>query len=540
MLFYNRIENVAFAFAVAFAVAVAGAFAGAVAVAGAGAVAGAFAVAVVQTMLSIYIAYRAMKGDEKYALVRNIAIAFAASYGTSFRDANLTDADFTNATLKSTDFRGSNITRTCWKNTIKLDRIRPGKTYLKDTKVRELVKTGEGENINLDRSILQGINLQGANLTNASFIEANLNSANLQDANLTRAKLVGTFLDQADLTGATLTGAFLEDWGITTSTKLNGIKCDYVYMRLPPEKRPDFLKLPPKDAQNDNPIREPADWNKNFKEGEFIDFITPMIETLNFYHAEKADPKLIAYSFQKLQNNYPEAELEMISMERRGKNRQDLLVKAETAPAADHSKLHAEYFETYDRLEALPPNELQLILAEKDKQIKRLAAWVDSVIKSPNISAKNYYNQGDTKMSENTGDKVDINENYGVVGKEGEIHGAVGNKGEIYGLAGSQGEINNSKIARTINESPEQNLAQAAKDIQELLEQLDQTYPSDTTMDRMKMATEVITQINNNSTKKERIFAAIKAGGIAAFEQLLNHPASSFVIAALEDWQKTK
>ena len=30
------------------------------------------------------------------------------------------------------------------------------------------------------------------------------------------------------------------------------------------------------------------------------------------------------------------------------------------------------------------------------------------------------------------------------------------------------------------------------------------------------MATEVITQINNNSTKKERIFAAIKAGGIGA------------------------
>ncbi|MDE5084876.1 MAG: pentapeptide repeat-containing protein, partial [Trichodesmium sp. St18_bin1] len=156
---------VAFAVAgsIAVAVAVAGAGAGAAAVvagAGAGALAGAGAVAVVQTLLSIYVAYRAMKGDEKYALVRNIAIAFAASDGTSFRDANLTDADFTNATLKSTDFRGSNITRTCWKNTIKLDRIRPGKTYLKDTKVRELVKTGEGENINLDRSILQGINLQ--------------------------------------------------------------------------------------------------------------------------------------------------------------------------------------------------------------------------------------------------------------------------------------------------------------------------------------------------------------------------------------------
>ena len=55
-----------------------------------------------------------------------------------------------------------------------------------------------------------------------------------------------------------------------------------------------------------------------------------MIETLNFYHAQKADPKLIAYSFQKLQDNYPEAELEIISMERRGKNRQGLLAVSYT------------------------------------------------------------------------------------------------------------------------------------------------------------------------------------------------------------------
>ncbi len=56
----------------------------------------------------------------------------------------------------------------------------------------------------------------------------------------------------------------------------------------------------------------------------------------------------------------------------------------------------------------------------------------------------------------------------------------------------------------------------------------------------MKIATKVITQIDNNSTKAERILSAIKAGGVSAVEKLLNHPASSFVIAALKDWQKTK
>ena len=125
-------------------------------------------------------------------------------------------------------------------------------------------------------------------------------------------------------------------------------------------------------------------------------------------------------------------------------------------------------------------------------------------------------------MSENSGDKVPIQ--------------------EVYGVGINKGNINTSKFAKTmtIYESQQQNLTEAARDIQELLEQLEKTYPSETTMDRMKIATEVITHIDNHPTKAQKIFSAIKAGGVAAVEQLLNHPASSFVIAALNDWQKSK
>ena len=125
-------------------------------------------------------------------------------------------------------------------------------------------------------------------------------------------------------------------------------------------------------------------------------------------------------------------------------------------------------------------------------------------------------------MSENPGDKVPIQ--------------------EVYGVGINKGNINNSNFAKTmtIYESQQQNLTEAARDIQELLEQLEKTYPSETTMDRMKIATEVITHIDNHPTKAQKIFNAIKAGGVAAVEQLLNHPASSFVIAALNDWQKSK
>ncbi|NES83744.1 MAG: hypothetical protein F6K10_21315 [Moorea sp. SIO2B7] len=116
---------------------------------------------------------------------------------------------------------------------------------------------------NFEGSDLRFANLQGARLADANFILANLNGANLQDADLSRAKLVQTQLDETDLTGATLTGAYIEGWGITSRTKLHGILCDYVFMRLPTKDNPE-------------PHRKPDDHNQNFEEGEFVDFITPL------------------------------------------------------------------------------------------------------------------------------------------------------------------------------------------------------------------------------------------------------------------------
>ena len=56
----------------------------------------------------------------------------------------------------------------------------------------------------------------------------------------------------------------------------------------------------------------------------------------------------------------------------------------------------------------------------------------------------------------------------------------------------------------------------------------------------MQLATEAITRIESNPNLMQRVLSALQAGGVSAIEELLSHPASSFVIAALEDWQKTK
>jgi uncharacterized protein YjbI with pentapeptide repeats len=88
------------------------------------------------------------------------------------------------AILKSTDLRTANLTGTCFHKTEKLDRARVGNSILADTRVRELLITGNGY-----KKSYVGANLQGANLTGVNLSYANLKQANLSEANLHQANL---------------------------------------------------------------------------------------------------------------------------------------------------------------------------------------------------------------------------------------------------------------------------------------------------------------------------------------------------------------
>jgi hypothetical protein len=75
---------------------------------------------------------------------------------------------------------------------------------------------------------------------------------------------------------------------------------------------------------------------------------------------------------------------------------------------------------------------------------------------------------------------------------------------------------------------------------QRCIEQLAQTYPTDTMTAKVAFADAVVQHIDANPSLSDRLLSASKAGGIAALEQLLNHPLSSFIMAAIADWQTTK
>ena len=322
------------------------------------------------SIFSAYAAMRALAGEKKFAFIKSIAVSFTSIGGTIFRGADLTDANFTKATLKSTDLRQANISRTCWFQTTKLELARIGGTYFEKLQVQQLLVTRQGIDKNFDGLSLRGVNLRGANLVDASFIRADLSEANLQDADLSRAKLKQTQLYGSDFTGATLTGAYIEDWGITNDTKFDGVRCEYVYMRLPTKENPD-------------PLRKPDNNAEVFADGDFGNFIKPIFDTLDLYHNQGVDPRAIAISFKELAEKNPDAELEIVGMEKRDQDK--FLLRAKTAPEADKSQLSAEYFEIYNHVKALAEQEVKTLMAEKDSRIRSLENFVHTSLQRPNF-----------------------------------------------------------------------------------------------------------------------------------------------------------
>jgi uncharacterized protein YjbI with pentapeptide repeats len=366
---------------------------------------------------------------------------------TSFRGSDLIEANFTRAEIGHTDFRKANLINAHWYQCQNIDLANFGNIAIEDSRIQQLLTTLQGARQDYSHLDLSGINLQGADLQGANFMGANLHISNLQDADLSRANLKQAQLDSTDLTGATLTGAYIEDWRITGMTNLQGVKCEYVFMHVPTESDPD-------------PLRKPDNKKEIFDDREFATFVKPYVDILDLYHRQDFDPRAISIAFENLVQNHPEAELEIVAMEKQGPTGFNLKVR--TTPTANKSELSEEYFTDYSRFKKLPPG-VQLLLAEKDARIGSLEQMIQKKLEQPT-----YKIRGDF-MPENS--EINIS---GVTGSN--ISGIVGggNSGvagqNMTGVAG--GDISGT-VTSTINQLP--NSSEPDKPgIKELLIQLQQ------------------------------------------------------------------
>ncbi|MEZ2250923.1 pentapeptide repeat-containing protein, partial [Microcoleus sp.] len=398
-----------------------GAVVGAAAVAGAvvGSVAGAVVGAAAVAGLGAYMAWRALAGDEKHAFVLKIAIAFAATGGTSFRNADLTDANFTYAILKSTDFRTANLTRTCFRNTEKLDRARVGNSILADTRIRELLLTGNGYKKSYVGANLQGANLTGVNLNEANLKQANLNEATLYQANLESANLTETQALATDFTAASFTGACLEAWNIDANTKLDRVDCRFVYLLEYPQPGTDDRERRPSSGE--------------FAPQEFTKLFEEVVNTIDLIFRNGIDWKAFVAAFKKVQVENEGTELTIQSIENKGDG--VIVVKVSVPPDANKEHIHKNFTQSYELMAAR--------LEDKDKQITFLEGVVNQLAAKPvTIEVKA------TAESNSTGNKSsNLN-----VGRD-----ATGSTLNIGNIEGTVANTNNEQLESTqLNQPPQE------------------------------------------------------------------------------------
>jgi len=253
----------------------------------------------VTLLLSIYVAWRTLKGDLKFDILLKFAVAFASIGGTSFRGADLRNANFTQANLKSSDFRNSrqqitNLTRTLWKQAKKLDRARVGQSILSNPEVRELLVTGKPnpsksyEGLNLRGANLDGVYLEGVNFKYAILSEASFRNANLEWVNLTESQAIGT-----DFTGAQMTGVCLEGWSYDHTTKLDDVDCRFIFE----------LEHPNAKGSRE---RRPHDPDKEFAEGDFTKRYSVSLNIVQLLIRNGINREAFIAAWENLTKEYPD------------------------------------------------------------------------------------------------------------------------------------------------------------------------------------------------------------------------------------------
>lgn len=302
--------------------------------------------------------------------ILQLAIALSSIRGTSFRGANLTEANFAHANLRQTDFRDANLTRVYWLKARGLEFSRLDNTYLAHPQIRQLVTTLNGQRQNFNSLNLGRTNLQGANLNHASLVDANLEQASLCNADLSEANLQQVQFDRADLRGANLrnsilvrtiltnanlsqtdlTGACIKDWSFNDQTDLTGVRCDYVY----------------REFENNQPTdRYPSD--RDFQPGEFESLFQKLTNAVELVFQDQIDWRALSFTFEKFRLEDDGMGLELKGIEQRGDY---WIVKVTHGEGVSKQQVEQQVQSTYE--------DLRSIMEVKDKQINRLLGIVET------------------------------------------------------------------------------------------------------------------------------------------------------------------
>ncbi|MDJ0903340.1 MAG: COR domain-containing protein [Xenococcus sp. MO_188.B8] len=163
-----------------------------------------------------------------------------------------------------------------------------------------------------------------------------------------------------------------------------------------------------------------------------------------------------------------------------------------------------------DKNEQINIDRYQTRLEDRDKEINRLSLLVKQMSERQKVQQIFY---GEVEVA------------TGNVERDQNIKENTYNQSGNIGIGHNEGTISgNAKIAGVMNEAVQQDLAEAALEIQQLLDQLSKTYPTKTLAQKGAVADKTIEEIKNNPALLKKVTQAIDASGINKLAEVVDRP----------------
>ncbi|MBP0020650.1 MAG: hypothetical protein J7647_24230 [Cyanobacteria bacterium SBLK] len=264
--------------------------------------------------------------------------------------------------------------------------------------------------------------------------------------------------------------------------------------------------------------RRPSDPTQTFAPGDFARLIEQFRETVDLIFNEGIDWTAFLNSFQSLQVEGDYGELSIQAIE---KKRDGFVVRVEVPQNANKGDIETKFKLKYETELNLLETKYRCELQAKDREIaiyKQQSTDILEIVKLQasrpiTIEAKAV---ADQSKSDRT---IEIKDNRNI-------------KGALYS-ENSQGSIYTGHNTIYNEASAQSNLAEAAREIQDLLKQLEATNPATSTAEQMLVAAEAVKHIESDRTFKQKAINAAKDGTLEFLKQT---PIGAIVAAAIEGW----